>query len=174
MTKTLGIVALAAFIGTIVMANFLTEHFGFVSVGFGLTATAGTYAAGMALGLRDAVHEALGRVTVVLAIVAGAGLTWFISPAFAVASGTAFLVSELCDFGVYAPLRERNVYGAVLASNVVGAVVDTVLFLGLAFGWASIAGAWQGQVVGKLWITAATLVAMFLVRAAWSRREATA
>ena len=115
--KALGMISVAAFVATIVLANALTTHFGFVAVGFGLTATAGTYAAGLALSLRDAVHETLGRMPVVGAILAGALLTWWISPAFAVASGTAFLVSEMADLAVYTPIRERSRYGGVLASN---------------------------------------------------------
>jgi uncharacterized PurR-regulated membrane protein YhhQ (DUF165 family) len=172
MRKTLGVAAAVAFIGTIVLANYLTEHYGFVAVGFGLMATAGTYAAGLALGLRDAVQETLGRVAVVAAIVAGAAVSWWVAPAFAIASGTAFLVSELCDFTVYTPLRNRNLYGAVIASNAVGAIVDTVIFLWLAFGWASVAGAWQGQFVGKMWITLATVLVLFAARSAWHRRVA--
>jgi len=35
-----------AFVAAIVLANWLTSRYGFVSVGLGLSATAGTYAAG--------------------------------------------------------------------------------------------------------------------------------
>lgn len=167
----LGLTAAAAFVATIVVANHLTTRYGFVPVGFGLEATAGTYAAGLALTLRDAVQETLGRVAVVLAIIAGAFLSWWVAPAFAVASGVAFLASELCDFAVYTPLRDRTLVGGVVASNLVGAVVDSVLFLGLAFGWGSVAGAWQGQVVGKMWVTLATVAVLVLARAALRARR---
>lgn len=172
--KAWGILAIAGFVGTIVIANWMTNEHGFVPVGFGLTATAGTYAAGLAFGLRDAVHEAIGRRGVVVAILVGAFLTWWISPAFAVASGTAFLVSEMADFSVYAPLRERGLMLAVFASNVVGLLVDTFLFLWLAFGWASVAAAWKGQALGKLWVTLATLAVIALYGIATRRRAAIA
>jgi uncharacterized PurR-regulated membrane protein YhhQ (DUF165 family) len=46
-----------------------------------------------------------------------------------VASAVAFLFSELADFVVYQPLRERRWLLAVFASNVVGLVIDSILFL---------------------------------------------
>lgn len=174
MRTIFGLSALSAFVGTIVLANWLTSEHGFVAVGLGLTATAGTYAAGLAFGFRDAVHEAFGRVGVVSAILAGAALTWWISPAFAVASGTAFLVSEMADFSVYAPLRKRGLITAVLASNVIGLLVDTFLFLWIAFGWESISGAWKGQALGKLWVTLATLAVIAIYQHTTRRREALA
>lgn len=150
----------AAFIASIIAANWLTVHYGFVPVGFGFMATAGTYAAGLTLCLRDWTHEALGRWPTAGLILAGAALTYTISPVFAVASGTAFIVGELADFAVYSPLRRRGLIKALVASNVVGMFVDTILFLGLAFGWATVSGAWQGQIVGKAWVT---LVAVLVV-----------
>lgn len=164
MKKMLGLMAVVAFVATVVAANHLTSHYGFIGVGFGLTATAGTYVAGLGFGLRDAVHEALGRRAVVAAIIVGAIVSWWIAPALAVASGAAFLISEIADFAVYSPLRGRNLYGAVAASNAVGFVVDTIVFLWLAFGWAAVVASWQGQIVGKAWVTIATLAAIALWR----------
>jgi uncharacterized PurR-regulated membrane protein YhhQ (DUF165 family) len=94
-----------------------------------------------------------------VAIVVGAGLSWAVTSNrdLAVASGVAFLFSELADFAVYTPLRERNktLVGwltAVGASNLVGLVVDSVLFLWIAFGSLDFL---RGQVLGKLWMTIA-------------------
>ena len=75
-----------------------------------------------------------------------------------VASGIAFLLSELVDFSVYTPLQRRRLILAVVASSVIGLVVDSVVFLWLAFGSL---GYLPGQVVGKLW---AVLIAVPLVR----------
>lgn len=69
----------------------------------------------------------------------------------ALASGAAFLVSELADLAVYTPLRARSWAAAVALSNTVGAVVDSALFLWLAFGSLDFLA---GQVLGKLWMTA--------------------
>lgn len=77
----------------------------------------------------------------------------------AVASACAFLFSELADWSVYTPLRGRTLAGGITASQVVGATVDSLLFLWLAFG--SVALFW-GQFVGK---TMMVLPALVLVTA---------
>jgi uncharacterized PurR-regulated membrane protein YhhQ (DUF165 family) len=136
--------ALAAYIGSIVAANWLTSSFGLVPIGFGLLVTAGTFAAGFALVARDAVQTTSGKWWVLGAILVGAALSYVTSsPALALASGIAFLVGELVDLGVFTPLRRRSLALAVLLSSVVSAPVDTVLFLWLAgFGlsWQAILG----------------------------------
>lgn len=154
----------AAFVGCVLAANWLTDRYGFVPVGFGLSATAGTYAAGLSFGVRDALHELAGRRVVALAICVGAVLSALVSPSLALASGVAFLVSEFADLAVYAPLRRRRWVAAVVASNLVGAVVDTVVFLHLA-GF-PVSDALAGQVVGK---TLMILPALVLV--GWVRRR---
>jgi len=153
--------ALIAYIGSIVAANWMTSTFGLVPIGFGLLVTAGTFAAGFALVARDGVQVTSGKWMVLAAILVGAGISYFTSsPALAAASGIAFLCGELVDLGVFTPLRDRNLPLAVLLSSVVSAPVDTVLFLWLAgFGLS-----WQavlGQFIVKTVIAA--LVAGWLV-----------
>lgn len=151
----LGAASAVAYVTTIATANWATSCYGLIPVGFGLTATAGVWAAGLALSLRDAVQDTLGRAAVLAAIGAGAGLSWVLAnPALAVASAAAFAVSEVADWAVYTPLRRRGWMRAVLASNTVGALVDTVAFLTLAgFGLATT----PGQLVGKGWATLAVV-----------------
>jgi uncharacterized PurR-regulated membrane protein YhhQ (DUF165 family) len=146
---------IAIFAGAAMLANWLTTMFGFVPVGFGFVATAGTYAAGVALVARDFIHETSGLRGVAVAVVLGTGLSVALAdPMIALASGVAFAVSEAADTLVYAPLRKRRWRLAVIASSVVGAVIDTAIFLGLAFGLAAVtAEAMGGQLVGKvLWV----------------------
>lgn len=164
-TRTVGLVTLAGYILTIFAANWAITSFGVVPVGFGLMAPAGVYFAGLAFTLRDALQETLGRRWVIAAIVIGALVSAGLSAQLAIASGLAFLFSELADFMVYTPLRQRNWLGAVTASNIVGAVVDSALFLWLAFGSLEFL---PGQIVGKLWMTALA-VALIL---AWRRLAA--
>lgn len=159
--KRYGILCLAGYIGTIFAANWAIETFGAVPVWVGLMAPAGVYFAGLAFTLRDLVHESLGVRWVIVAIVVGAAASWIVSPAFAFASATAFLVSEGLDLAVYTPLRKRDWISAVVASNVVGAAIDSALFLWLAFG--SLAYL-PGQIAGKLWMTALAIGAIALVR----------
>lgn len=136
--------ALLAYIGSIVAANWMTTTFGLVGIGFGLAVTAGTFAAGFALISRDWVQTTSPRWVVPVAILVGAALSVVTSnPAIAVASGVAFLISEVVDWGVFTPLRDRTLPGAVVLSSVVAAPVDTVLFLYLAgfpVTWQAVAG----------------------------------
>ena len=142
---------LLLYILTILGANWAITEFGLIGVGFGLVAPAGVCFAGAAFTLRDLAHEALGRRAVIAAILIGALLSWWIeSPQLAVASGVAFLCSELADLVVYEPLRERNWLTAVAVSNAVGFCVDSALFLWLAFGSLDFS---EGQLLGKAWMT---------------------
>lgn len=173
-----GTFAVVGFVGSVLVANYVTTRYGFVPVGFGLAATAGTYAAGFALALRDAIQDTLGRWAVVAAIALGAALSFLVSdPFIALASAAAFLVSELADFAVYTPLRRRSQLGdrrwaaAVLASNAAGAVVDSVIFLGIAFGAAAIAPALFGQFVGKGWVSLTYLLIGWVVSRALLRKS---
>lgn len=150
--------AIAAYAAVVVLANVLTSRYGLVPVGFGLIATAGTYCAGAALGLRDLVQETWSVLGVVVAIALGAALSFaFADPHVAAASCAAFAIAELCDLAVYTPLRRRGWSRAVLASNVVGALVDTIVFLYVA-GFPVVRDAVAGQLVVKiLWMTAVPL-----------------
>lgn len=153
-----GIAAIIGYVLTILGANWAIATFGMVGVGFGLMAPAGVYFAGVSFTLRDAVQETLGRRWAVGAIVVGAALSALISGPLALASGIAFLVSELADFAVYTPLRKRSKPVAVALSNTVGAVLDSAIFLWLAFG--SLEFIW-GQVIGKTWMTALSVALLF-------------
>lgn len=164
MTGLRGIAALTAYIAAIVAANWLTTRYGLIPVGFGLITTAGTYAAGAALLLRDAVQDTLGWRWVLAGIGAGAILTWFTSPALAVASTVAFLLAELLDTAVYTPLRDRGWARAALLSGIAGAVADTYAFLALA-GFPITAQTVGGQLVGKaFWATAVPVLLVVAVR----------
>ena len=142
-------------------ANWAISTFGSVPVGFGLMAPAGVYFAGLAFTLRDGLQETGGRRWVLAAILVGAGLSAWISGPLAFASGLAFLFSELADFAVYTPLRQRGWLLAVVASNLVGMIVDSALFLWFAFGSFDFMA---GQIVGKLWMTALSVVLILVYR----------
>jgi len=159
--RTVGIITLIGYILTIFAANLAISMIGIVPVGFGLVAPAGVYFAGLAFSLRDALQETLGRRWVITAIIVGALVSAGLSAQLALASGLAFLFSELADFAVYTPLRRKSWLGAVVASNTVGVVVDSALFLWLAFGSLSFL---TGQIVGKLWMTALAVGLIFVWR----------
>lgn len=55
------------------------------------------------------------------------------TPRIAVASGTAFLVAQLLDVGIFDRLREQAWWRAPVVSSLVGSLVDTLIFFSLAF-----------------------------------------
>lgn len=151
------IVATAGFVGTVVAANYATTTWGMVSVGFGLTATAGTYFAGLSFVLRDAVQDTGGRWAAVVAIAVGALLSYAVAaPAIATASAAAFAIAEAVDLAIYTPLRRRGYIRAAVASNLAGSVVDTLVFLWIA-GFGLTTAALSGQVLAKMTVTAAVV-----------------
>jgi uncharacterized PurR-regulated membrane protein YhhQ (DUF165 family) len=156
-----GAIYLAAFIACIPIANWMIGNVGttcvpngpcLVPVWPGVLAPSGVLMIGFALVLRDLVQRRLGRSWALAAIAAGALVSGFVAPpTLVVASVAAFALSELADFAVYTPLQERRFLLAVIASSLVGLVVDSILFLWLAFGSLDFLA---GQVVGKVWAVA--------------------
>jgi len=168
-----GIVFLVLFALTIPAANWLIGHVGtvcqpagpcLVPVAPGLMAPSGVIMAGAALVLRDLVQRRLGASTSSLAILAGAVLSAMLAPpALVIASAAAFLFSEFADLAIYTPLVRRGLIVAVVASSVVGLVVDSIVFLWLAFGSLDFL---LGQIVGKAW-----MVLLSIPFVAWLRRR---
>lgn len=154
-----GIIAFMVYCASIVVANWLILNVGtvqmpdgtyLVPVGFGLMAPSGAFAAGATFVARDVVQRISGRRWAVVAILTGTVLSVMVSPQLAMASGSAFLFSELADFAVYTPLQERRFVLAVVLSGIVGSVVDTLIFLSLA--GISLAAALPGMLLAKVWV----------------------
>lgn len=200
----------AAFLGCILAANYVTTEYGMITV-LGVGMTAGTFFAGATFVLRDSIQDRVraslprrlvveeepyvvdigfgprtvgSRLTrlelpprdrdvavrVIAIIMLGAVLSFAVSaPAIALASGVAFLVGETLDLTIYTPLRRQGYVRAALASNLVGSVVDTVLFLWIA-GF-PVWGAIAGQVSGKLSVTAVVLAGVLAYRAVRDHRK---
>jgi uncharacterized PurR-regulated membrane protein YhhQ (DUF165 family) len=168
-----GFLFLAAFGLCIPAANWLIGHAGtvcvpqgpcLIPVAPGLTAPSGVLMIGLALVLRDLVQRRLGFLWAAGAILAGAALSALLAPpALVLASAVAFLLSELADLGVYTPLQRHRFMAAVIASSLVGLVIDSAVFLYLAFGSLDYLA---GQVVGKAW-----MVLLSLPMIAWLRRR---
>lgn len=168
-----GFLFLAAFGLCIPAANWLIGHAGTVCVPHGpclipvapgLMAPSGVLMIGLALVLRDLVQRRLGFLWAAGAILAGAALSALLAPpSLVLASAAAFLLSELADLGVYTPLQRHRFMAAVIASSLVGLVIDSAVFLYLAFGSLDYL---PGQVVGKAW-----MVLISLPMIAWLRRR---
>jgi uncharacterized PurR-regulated membrane protein YhhQ (DUF165 family) len=166
-----GIVFLVAFGLTIPAANWMIGNLGTVCAPGGpclipvaphLLAPSGVLMIGVALVLRDLVQRRLGVAYSAGAVVAGAILSALVAPpALVLASGAAFLLSELADLAVYTPLARRGLVAAVAASSAVGLVVDSIIFLWLAFGSLEFL---LGQIVGKGWMVLLSIPFVYLLR----------
>lgn len=154
-----GILALLVFGLTIPAANWLIGNAGtvcvpegpcLIPVAPGIMAPSGVLMIGLALVARDVVQRRLGAKAALGAIVVGTALSALLAPqAIVIASAAAFLLSELADFAVYTPLQRKRFVTAVVLSSVVGLVVDSAVFLQLAFGSLDF---FAGQVIGKAWM----------------------
>jgi uncharacterized PurR-regulated membrane protein YhhQ (DUF165 family) len=167
MTRRLLLVA--TLVATIVLANHVTATYGLLPVYPDSTylVTAGTWFAALALVLRDGLHEATnGSLRWIFGAILLGGLASAVtSPAaLAIASGVTFVVAEVADLSIYAPLRQRARALAIAASGVVGGAVDTVLFLHLA-GFPLTWHSFLGQFIVKAGLSAVVAVAYLGVRA---------
>lgn len=166
-----GLIFLAAFALCIPAANWLIGNAGtecipngpcLIAVAPGIMAPSGVLMIGLALVLRDLVQRRLGFWWAIGAILAGAaGSALLAPPSLVIASAVAFLLSELADLGVYTPLQRRRLVLAVLASSVVGLIVDSAIFLYLAFGSLEFI---EGQIIGKTWMVVLALPAIWWLR----------
>jgi uncharacterized PurR-regulated membrane protein YhhQ (DUF165 family) len=174
-TRLEGLTFLLAFALCIPAANWLIGNAGtfcvpngpcLIPVAPGIMAPSGVLMIGLALVLRDLVQRRLGVNWALGAIFAGAALSaWIAPPALVIASTVAFLLSELVDLGIYTPLQKRGLVLAVAASSIIGLLVDSVIFLWLAFGSLDYLA---GQVIGKAWMVLRALPIVALLR----RRDA--
>jgi queuosine precursor transporter len=168
-----GLLFLVLFGLTIPAANWLIGHVGTTCVPNGpclipvapkLMAPSGVLMIGVALVLRDLVQRRLGVPVAMGAIIVGAALSGLLAPpALVIASAAAFLLSELADLSVYTPLAQRGLVAAVIASSFVGLVVDSIVFVWLAFGSLEFVA---GQIVGKAW-----MVLLSIPFVSWLRRR---
>jgi hypothetical protein len=169
--RRLGLVAFVIFLALVPLANWMILHIGtecvpngpcLVPVAPGLMAPSGVLTVGVALVLRDVVQRCLGIAIGLAAIAAGTAASMLVAPpALVVASGMAFLLSELADFAVYTPLQQRRLTLAVVSSSCVGLVADSIVFLWLAFGSLDFLA---GQVIAKFWAVLVSLPFIRLLR----------
>ena len=141
-----GLVAAVLYVLTIVGANWAIKHYGIVPVGFGYVAPAAVYFVAAALILRDYIQWASGKVVMLAALAVGVAVSYFVSdPHVAEASALAFAFSELLDFALFTWIAPRWAR-AVLVGGIAGAVLDSLIFLSVAFGSLAFL---PGQVIGK-------------------------
>ena len=170
-------ILIAAYAACIPVANWMIGNVGecipngpcLLQMGFGLSAPSGVLIIGAALMLRDAIQMVAGWRWGLIAIGIGAIVSYLLSSPFIVmASVASFVLSELADFAVYTPLAQKRLTLALIASGVVGAIIDSAAFLLIAFGSIDFIG---GQVLGKLYAVVVASVIIPFFRAALKEKE---
>ena len=121
----------------VVVSNILVQtqvhYFGLQEV---LTWGALTYP--IAFLINDLTNRHLGNAAARKVVIVGFALAvllsiYFATPRIAIASGTAFLIAQLIDVGVFDRLRQGVWWKAPFVSTFIGSAVDTIIFFGLAF-----------------------------------------
>ena len=120
----------ALYVAAIVLVNWM-----FTSIAPWPTPLGDLYLANIVVGfvfvLRDYAQREFGH-RVLLATALGGVITWFmVDPVIAVASITAFILSESADWGVYSFLR-RPLSQRILISSLIAIPLDTLAFQYLA------------------------------------------
>jgi uncharacterized PurR-regulated membrane protein YhhQ (DUF165 family) len=160
-----------AYVACILAANWAIQTFGIIPIGLGLMAPAGVYFAGFTFAARNFTQQSLGRRWGFMAIVVGAALSAVISDRVSLggvlplplASGAAFLLSETADALVWTRLRASGLWiGAMVAGELAAQVIDSAVFLMLAFGSVVLLA---GQIVGKWETVVPVVIGMWGVRA---------
>jgi queuosine precursor transporter len=119
----------AGYVAAIVLVNWLFAALPMVETPLGAWPPA-SLIVGFVLILRDMAQREVGHYVLIAMLAAGIITYVMVDPFIAVASVSAFLVSETADWIVYTatrrPLRDR-----ILASSAVSSPLDSVIFLGL-------------------------------------------
>lgn len=159
------------FLATIPVSNFMIGNIGtfcipegpcMLPVGFGYAAPSGVFMIGIALVLRDLIQERYGKWNAFFAVLVGSAISYILAdPYIAAASVTAYLLAETSDLIVYTKLRKKSASVAVLASGLVGSIIDSAVFLFIAFGSLQFI---EGQIIGKLWMSIFAVAALRFIK----------
>ncbi|MCB9994741.1 MAG: queuosine precursor transporter [Hyphomicrobiaceae bacterium] len=135
------LVAVLAMVLVVVSSNYLVQFpvqgsIGPVDLSQILTWGAFTYP--VAFLVNDLTNRHFGprwaRIVVIVGfVIAVAWSSYVASPRIAIASGSAFLLAQLLDTSIFDFLRRSHWWRAPLISSLIGSVIDTVLFFGVAF-----------------------------------------
>ncbi len=130
-----------SYVFSIFLANLFVSYFGIINL-FGLVFPAGAIFIGLTFSLRDLVQREFGHkvwyfmiASMVITTLLGILLSHLPIPLWkvAVASSVAFIVAEALDWLVYT-IVSKDIIFRVTVSNLFSAPVDSILFVGIAFG----------------------------------------
>ncbi len=135
------IIAVGAMAAIIAGSNFLVQYpvhavIGSINLADLLTFAAFTFP--IAFLVTDLTNRLFGAASARKVVFAGFAIAVAVSivlatPRIAIASGSAFLISQLMDVSIFDKLRSGRWWRAPLVSSLIGAVVDTFIFFSFAF-----------------------------------------
>jgi len=135
------LIAVAAMAAIIAGSNYLVQFPVHATLGAINLADLLTYAAftfPVAFLVTDLTNKLFGAAAARKVVYAGFAIAVVVSiivasPRIAIASGSAFLISQLLDVSIFDRLRAGTWWRAPLISSMLGAVVDTFIFFSFAF-----------------------------------------
>lgn len=138
------LIAIAAMSAVVLASNILVQY----PVAYGALAdylTWGAFSYPFAFLITDLSNRRFGargarRVVYVGFVVAVLLSAYFATPRIAIASGSAFLVAQLLDIGIFARLRGRAWWLPPFVSSVISSALDTAIFFSLAFFCGAVPG----------------------------------
>ena len=142
------------YIGSIITLNLAFEYIPPVVLFDGTIWSIGSILAGAIFITRDYAQKEVGHVKVLgLMVVAGAISYLMASPFVAIASVTAFAISELCDYLVYT-LKKGTFKQKVLWSGLISVPVDTIVFLSVIsqLSWFSFVVMTLSKFIALAWV----------------------
>ncbi len=118
---------------SILLANYFVIAFGIVKFA-GLTFPAGVVFVGLTFSFRDFVQRKWGDWACWMWMIIATIITFFLNQQIAIASVTAFIVSETVDWACFKFLKfifKKRIY----ISNLFSCPLDSIIFVTIAFGW---------------------------------------
>jgi len=141
MTKHQYIIAVIAMAAVIAGSNFLVQfpvHAAIGSINLADLLTFAAFTFPVAFLVTDLTNRLFGAASARKVVYAGFAIAVVVSivlasPRIAIASGSAFLISQLMDVSIFDKLRSGRWWRAPLISSMAAAVVDTFIFFSFAF-----------------------------------------
>lgn len=138
MSRPISLAPFVAAMAAVVAASNVLVQYPFGHFGLGEVLTWGAFTYPIAFLVTDLANRSFGAPAARKVVLAGFAVAvvlsvWLATPRIAIASGAAFLAAQLLDVAIFDRLRRQVWWRAPLISSLVGSVLDTVLFFGLAF-----------------------------------------
>ncbi|MEO0327030.1 MAG: queuosine precursor transporter [Pseudomonadota bacterium] len=138
MTRSESVLPFILIMAAVVLASNILVQYPFPHFGLQELLTWGAFTYPLAFLINDITNRKFGRAAAIKVVGFGFLIAvvlsiYFATPRIAIASGSAFLVAQLIDVGVFDRLREKVWWMPPMVSTIIGSAVDTVLFFGLAF-----------------------------------------